>query len=84
MTPSYDQRDFPLEERKGKLRVVASPDGRDGSLTIHQDAEVFLTTLEVGDEVAYNFAPAGMRGSRSCEGESRWNRSISPPGTGWR
>jgi quercetin 2,3-dioxygenase len=57
LTPSYDQRDFPLEERKGKLRVVASPQGREGSLTIHQDAEVFLTTLEVGNEVAYNFAP---------------------------
>jgi quercetin 2,3-dioxygenase len=57
LTPSYDQRDFPLAERKGKLRVVASPDGREGSLTIHQDAEVFLTTLEAGNHVAYNLAP---------------------------
>ena len=57
LTPSYDQRDFPLAERKGKLRVVASPDGREGSLTIHQDAEVFLTTLEAGDQVTYNLAP---------------------------
>ncbi len=57
LSPSYDQRDFPLEERTGKLRVVASPDGREGSLTIHQDAQVFLTTLQVGNQVAYNFAP---------------------------
>ena len=48
LAPSYDQRAFADEERQGKLRVVASPDGRDGSLTIHQDAEVFLTTLDAG------------------------------------
>src|SRR3954464_291494 len=40
LAPSYDQRAFPGAGRRGQLQVVASPDGRDGSLTIHQDAEV--------------------------------------------
>src|ERR1700716_1732259 len=38
LTPSYEQKAFPEEERHGKLRVVASHDGREGSLTIRQDA----------------------------------------------
>jgi quercetin 2,3-dioxygenase len=56
LPPSYDQRAFPDAERKGKLRVVASPDGRDGSLTIYQNAEVFLTTLDVRDQVTHTLA----------------------------
>jgi redox-sensitive bicupin YhaK (pirin superfamily) len=56
LTPSYDQRAFPEEERQNKLRVVASPDGRDGSLTIHQNAEVFLTTLGASDQVTHTLA----------------------------
>jgi quercetin 2,3-dioxygenase len=57
LAPSYDQRAFADLERHGKLRVVASPDGRDGSLRIHQDAEVFLTTLDVGNQVTHELAP---------------------------
>ena len=51
--PRYDQRSFPEDERRGRLRLVASPDGRDGSLTIHQDAEVYLAALGSGDRVAH-------------------------------
>jgi quercetin 2,3-dioxygenase len=56
LVPSYDQRAFPLAERQGKLRLVASPDGRDGSLSIYQDAEVYLTTLDAGDQVTHSLA----------------------------
>ena len=56
LTPSYDQRAFPAEERQGKLRVVASHDGRDGSLSIHQDANVFLATLDAGDQVSHTLS----------------------------
>lgn len=51
--PSYEQKYFPEAERDGKLRLVASPTGRDGSLTIHQDAEVFLASLKKGEEVTH-------------------------------
>ncbi|MBV8554332.1 MAG: pirin family protein [Planctomycetaceae bacterium] len=57
LAPSYDQRAFPEDERRGRLRVVASPDGRDGSLTIHQDAEVLLTSLAAGERVTHELAP---------------------------
>jgi redox-sensitive bicupin YhaK (pirin superfamily) len=39
--PSYEQKAFPDAEKRGRLRVVASPDGRDGSVTIHTDAVVY-------------------------------------------
>ncbi len=57
LVPSYDQRAFPDEERDGKLRVVASPDGRDGSLTIHQNALVCLGTIAAGARVPYELGP---------------------------
>jgi len=58
LAPSYDQRAFPEDKRRGRLRVVASPDGRDGSLTIHQDAEVLLTSLAAGERVTHELAPS--------------------------
>jgi quercetin 2,3-dioxygenase len=56
LAPGYDQRAFPEEERRGKLRLVASPDGRDGSLTIHQDARVFLASLGAGERASHDLA----------------------------
>lgn len=57
LTPGYQQRAFAEEERRGRLRVVASPDGRDGSLLIHQDATIALATLETGAEVRHAIPP---------------------------
>jgi redox-sensitive bicupin YhaK (pirin superfamily) len=51
--PSYEQKAFPDAERKGKLRLVASPGGRDGSLRIHQSAEVFLSSVDSGQTVTH-------------------------------
>jgi redox-sensitive bicupin YhaK (pirin superfamily) len=49
LTPSYEQKAFSAEEKRGKLRVVASPDGRDGSVTIHADALVYAGLFESGE-----------------------------------
>jgi hypothetical protein len=56
IAPSYEQKFFPVEEKQGRLRLVASPDGADGSLTIHQDARVFLSTLAAGEAVSHELA----------------------------
>ena len=55
--PGYEQKLFPDAERRGQLRVVASPDGRDGSVTIHQDALVHASLLERGERVSYSLPP---------------------------
>jgi redox-sensitive bicupin YhaK (pirin superfamily) len=57
LEPSYEQRAFPEADRRDRLRLVASPDGRDGSLTIRQDARLYLATLGDGREVAHDVAP---------------------------
>jgi len=46
--PSYDQRAYNLDESKGRWRVVASNDGRDESLVIHQDARLSMARVEPG------------------------------------
>lgn len=47
--PSWEEKEFPLEEKLGRLRLVASPDGAEGSTTIHQDARVYASVLRPGD-----------------------------------
>ncbi|HYQ92193.1 MAG TPA: pirin family protein [Candidatus Competibacteraceae bacterium] len=54
--PSYEQKLFAPEEKRGKLRLVASSDGREGSVTIHQDAAVYVTLLEPGQTVMHPLA----------------------------
>ncbi len=55
-TPSYEQKSFPEAEKRGKLRLIASPDGADGSVTIHQDARLYATLLEPGQEVKHTLS----------------------------
>ncbi len=57
LAPSYEQKAFAEEERKNRLRLVASPGGDDGSLTIQQDARLYLATLDAGAQVAHELAP---------------------------
>jgi redox-sensitive bicupin YhaK (pirin superfamily) len=54
---SYEQKAYPDAERRGALRLVASPDGAEGSTTIHQDARVFATLLSEGQAVERALAP---------------------------
>lgn len=74
LKPSYDQKKFPVEAKRGKLLLVASGDGRDGSLHIQQDADLFASVLEPGDRVKHTLAPGRgawlqvARGSVSVNG----------------
>lgn len=57
LPPSYEQVHFPEEERRDRLRVIASRDGRDGSVTVHQDASVHAALLSRGSTVSHDLAP---------------------------
>jgi redox-sensitive bicupin YhaK (pirin superfamily) len=50
--PGYEQKSFPESEKRGKFRQIAGPDGKDGSVTIHQDAKLYVTQL-AGQEVKH-------------------------------
>jgi len=56
--PSYEQKAFDAKERHKRLRLVASRDADDGSLRIHQDARIYLATLDKGSEVQHDLAPS--------------------------
>lgn len=55
--PDYQELALPEEERRGRLRLVASPDGAQGSMTIHQDARVYLASLAPGETVSHRIDP---------------------------
>ncbi|HET9653340.1 MAG TPA: pirin family protein, partial [Usitatibacter sp.] len=58
--PGYEEKSFDAAARRGRLRLIASPDGRDGSVTIHQDACVYAGLLD-GDEGAEHAIAPGRR-----------------------
>jgi len=51
IAPRYEQKRFPDEEKRGRLRLVGSSDGRDGSIVINQDVQLFAALLNDGEEV---------------------------------
>ena len=51
LQPGYEQRSVPREEKLNRLRLIGSRDGRDGSLTIHQDVDLYASVLEAGKQV---------------------------------
>jgi redox-sensitive bicupin YhaK (pirin superfamily) len=55
--PGYEEKQFGAAEKEGQLRLIASPDGRAGSVTIHQDAYVYASMLDGQDAVAHRLAP---------------------------
>lgn len=76
LAPSYEQKAFVEDERRGRLRLVASPDAQDGSLLIHQDARVYLSSVDADQEVRHELQPGRyawlqvLRGSVVVNGHS--------------
>ncbi len=76
IAPGYEQRTFAADEKRGRLRLIGSRDGNDGSVTIHQDVRLFAALLEPGESVSHT-VEAGRtawvqvaRGSLSANGET--------------
>jgi hypothetical protein len=61
ITPGYEEKRFDAAHKRGRLRLVASPDGAEGSVTIHQDARVYAGLFDGDAEAALVLAP-GRRG----------------------
>ena len=60
VNPGYEEKRFEPETKRGRLRLVASPDGAEGSVTIHQDARLYASILDGDDRVEHEVA-AGRR-----------------------
>lgn len=57
LPPRYEQKAFPLEEKRGLLRLIGAKDGRDGAVTIHHDVDLYTSVLEPGNVVTYHLKP---------------------------
>jgi redox-sensitive bicupin YhaK (pirin superfamily) len=61
LEPGYEQKQFGAADKRNRLRLIVSPDGRDGSLTVHQDALLYASVLDRGASVSHAFE-AGRHG----------------------
>ena len=82
ITPGYEQKNFSYEERRGRLRLVASPDGADGSVTIHQDARLHVALLGEGERVAHEVARGRAAWIQVATGEVLVNGGALHAGDG--
>jgi hypothetical protein len=55
--PAYEQKTFSAEEKRGKLRLVASRDGREGSVTVHQDVDLYAGLFDEGERASFEVKP---------------------------
>jgi len=82
LRPGYEQKAFAPAERSGRLRLVASRDGRDGSLTIRQDAELHTTLLSKGASVTHPMKPGRFAWVQVARGAVRLNGKPLKAGDG--
>ena len=57
LEPGYEQKAFSDDERRGRLRLIASENGREGSVEVHQDVSLFASVLAAGAEVEHPIDP---------------------------
>ena len=58
--PSYEEKHFDTASKQGQLRLVASSDGREGSVLIHQDAQLYASILSGDDQVTHELTPGRL------------------------
>jgi redox-sensitive bicupin YhaK (pirin superfamily) len=71
--PSYEQRTYSEEEKRGRLRVVASPDGREGSVTIHAEAVLYAGLFDEGESAELRLAQRRQAWVHVARGKVRVN-----------
>jgi len=82
LTPGYEQRHFEPSELAGRLRVVASPDARDGSITIHTNAVLYAGTFAVGQSVEHLLERGRHAWVQVARGSANVNGHVLSAGDG--
>jgi redox-sensitive bicupin YhaK (pirin superfamily) len=80
--PGYEQKSFPESEKRGRLRLIASKDGSDGSVKINQDAQLFATLLAPGEEVRHLLGAKRYAWVQVAKGEVNLNGQMLEQGDG--
>jgi redox-sensitive bicupin YhaK (pirin superfamily) len=81
LEPSYEQKSFPTEERRGKLRLVAERSGRDGAVTVHQDVALYAALLDPKERVVHTIE-RGHAWVQVARGAITLNGEAMGPGDG--
>jgi redox-sensitive bicupin YhaK (pirin superfamily) len=82
LEPGYEQKAFTGEEKRGKLRLVGSRDGRDGSVTIHRDVDFYATVLGKNDAVSHELKSGRLAWVQVASGSAKLNGEQLHPGDG--
>ncbi|HZH31778.1 MAG TPA: pirin family protein [Pyrinomonadaceae bacterium] len=82
LAPGYEQKMFEADEKRGRLRLIASADGRDGSVTIHQDAQLYAALLEPEQEVTHHLSPGRHAWVQLARGAAEINGQLLRQGDG--
>ena len=82
LAPSYEQKSYPPVEKQGKLRLLASRDGRDGSVTIHRDIDLYAAQLGEGAQVRHAIRPGRLGWLQVARGAAALNGVQLAPGDG--
>lgn len=82
LDPSYEEKRFADAEKRGRLRLIGSRNGRDGSVTIHQDVDLYATLLQDGERVRHTLAPGRKAWLQLARGSAALNGQQLYPGDG--
>lgn len=80
--PSYEQRSFPVEARRGRLRAIAAGDGRDGAMKMEQDVAVYSAILEPGRSAVHDLADGRHAWVQVVRGSITLNGQVLQAGDG--
>ena len=80
--PGYEQKTFTEADKRGRLRLVGSQDGRDGSITIHQDVNLYAAALNQGETVSHPFANGRTAWLQVVRGVVQLNEQTLTAGDG--
>lgn len=80
--PGYEQKTFPEAEKRGKLQLVGSRAGREGSITIHQDVDLYATLLQNGETVTHALAEGRVAWVQVVRGAVQLNGQSLTAGDG--
>ncbi len=82
LDPGYEQKSFALEEKRGRLRLIAARDGRDGAVTVHQNVSLYASVLGSGQQVEHRLARGRHAWLQVARGAVSLNSSSLAQGDG--
>jgi redox-sensitive bicupin YhaK (pirin superfamily) len=82
LTPGYEQKAFPLDKNRGRWTLIASKEGRDGSVTVHQDVDVWTARVSPGAQTTFRLKPGRHAWLQVARGAVTFNGTPLKAGDG--